>query len=85
MSALDNPRWEAFAQAIVIGIANGHDKPYSQGRAYQAAGYYAKGMSAEVNASRLLKKAKPTSTAFASSKPSQQLRLPRHQKKSQAN
>jgi hypothetical protein len=59
MSALDNPRWEAFAQAIVIGIANGHDKPYSQGRAYQAAGYYAKGMSAEVNASRLLKKAKP--------------------------
>jgi hypothetical protein len=59
MPELDNPRWEAFAQAIVIGIANGHDKPYSQGRAYQAAGYYAKGMSAKVNASRLLKKAKP--------------------------
>ena len=59
MPPLKKPRWEAFAQAIVIGIANGHDKPYSQGRAYQAAGFYAKGMSAEVNASRLLKKAKP--------------------------
>jgi hypothetical protein len=42
MPALDNPRWERFAQAIVEGLANGDRKPYSQGRAYIAAGYTAK-------------------------------------------
>src|SRR5262249_31950449 len=64
MPALDNPRWERFAQAIVEGLANGDRKPYSQGRAYIAAGYIAKdagktGGSAEAAASRLLKKVKP--------------------------
>jgi hypothetical protein len=42
MPALANPRWERFAQAIVEGLANGDRKPYSQGRAYIAAGYTAK-------------------------------------------
>src|SRR5215475_10357041 len=64
MPALDNPRWERFAQAIVEGLANGDRKPYSQGRAYIAAGYLAKDAgkpagSAEAAASRLLKKVKP--------------------------
>src|SRR5947209_17867730 len=64
MPALDNPRWERFAQAIVEGLANGDRKPYSQGRAYIAAGYTAKdqgkrGGSAECSASRLLNRVKP--------------------------
>src|SRR5215475_13419451 len=64
MPALDNPRWERFAQAIVEGLANGDLKPYSQGRAYIAAGYTAKdqgkrGGSAECAASRLLNRVKP--------------------------
>jgi len=64
MPALDNPRWERFAQAIVEGLANGERKPYSQGRAYIAAGYTAKdqgkrGGSAECAASRLLNRVKP--------------------------
>jgi hypothetical protein len=55
---------DRFAQALVEGLANGDGKPYSQGRAYNAAGYYAKdagksGGSAEAAASRLLKKVKP--------------------------
>src|SRR5262245_253186 len=66
MPPLDNPRWEAFAQAIVRGIANGHNEPYSRGRAYQVAGYIAKdagksGGSAEVAAARLFKKVQPLS------------------------
>src|SRR5262249_15856908 len=64
MPALDNPRWERFAQAIVEGLANGDRKPYSQDRAYIAAGYTAKdqgkrGGSAECAASRLLNRVKP--------------------------
>jgi Zn-dependent peptidase ImmA (M78 family) len=64
MPALDNPRWERFAQAIVEGLAKGDRKPYSQGRAYIAAGYTAKdagkrGGSAEAAASRLLSRVKP--------------------------
>jgi hypothetical protein len=64
MPALANPRWERFAQAIVEGLANGDRKPYSQGRAYIAAGYTAKdqgkrGGSAECAASRLLNRVKP--------------------------
>src|SRR5262249_30908033 len=64
MPALDNPRWERFAQAIVEGLANGDRKPYTQGRAYIAAGYIAKdagvkGGSAEVCSARLLKKVQP--------------------------
>src|SRR5262249_12807711 len=63
MPPLDNPRWELFAQKIVEGLISGHRKAFSQGRAYSAAGYIAKGAgesggAAEVNASRLLKKAK---------------------------
>ena len=63
MPPLDNPRWERFAQCIVEGLVNGDRKSYSQGRAYIAAGYEAKdagkrGGSAEVNASRLLNRAK---------------------------
>ena len=63
MPPLDNPRRERFAQCIVEGLVNGHREAYSQGRAYSAAGYIAKGAgesggAAEVNASRLLKKAK---------------------------
>jgi hypothetical protein len=58
MPALANPRWERFAQCIVIGLLNGERKSYSQGRAYIAAGYEAKdagkrGGSAEAAASRL--------------------------------
>ena len=64
MPALANPRWERFAQAIVEGSANGERKPYSQGRAYIAAGSTAKdqgkrGGSAECAASRLLNRVKP--------------------------
>ena len=58
MPPLDNPRWELFAQKIVEGLINGHRKAFSQGRAYSAAGYIAKGDAADVNASRLLRKAK---------------------------
>src|SRR5262245_55218071 len=58
MPPLDNPRWELFAQKIVEGLVNGH-QAFSQGRAYSAAGYIAKGDAADVNASRLLRKAKP--------------------------
>src|SRR5262245_11703560 len=58
MPPLDNPRWELFAQKIVEGLINGHREAYSQGRAYSAAGYIAKGDAADVNASRLLRKAK---------------------------
>jgi hypothetical protein len=36
MPALTNPRWERFAQCIVLGLGN---EPYSNGRAYVAAGY----------------------------------------------
>lgn len=61
MPVLDNPRHERFAAAIVQGLAG---QRYSQGRAYQAAGYSAKdagksGGSAEVAASRLLNKVQP--------------------------
>ena len=58
MPPLDNPRWELFAQKIVEGLLNGHHEAYSQGRAYNAAGYIAKGAVADANASRLLRKAK---------------------------
>src|SRR5215831_15371826 len=59
MPALDNPRWERFAQAIVEGLANGEPKPYSQSRAYIAAGHTARDndrnhRSAQAAASRLL-------------------------------
>src|SRR5262245_29271432 len=59
MPALDNPRWERFAQAIVEGLANGDRKPYSQGRAYTAKDQGKRGGSAECAASRLLNRVKP--------------------------
>jgi len=59
MPALENPRHERYAQLIVEGLANGDSKPYSQSRAYIAAGYTAKdlgkrGGSAQAASSRLL-------------------------------
>src|SRR5215510_4349796 len=64
MPALKNPRHEAFAQAILFGLYNSDRETYSNGRAYQRAGYLAKdagksGGSAEAAASRLLKKVQP--------------------------
>src|SRR5215472_16418415 len=62
MPALKNPRHEAFARAIFIGLIQPDLHP-TRGHAYNAAGYRAIGAgeasgSAEVNACRLLKKAK---------------------------
>ena len=62
MPALKNPRHEAFARAIFAGLFQPNPYP-THGHAYVAVGYRAKGVgdaggSAEVNASRLLKKAK---------------------------
>src|SRR5215469_2528678 len=59
MPALQNPRHERYAQLIVEGLNNGDPKPYSQSRAYIAAGYTAKdvgkrGGSAQAASSRLL-------------------------------
>jgi hypothetical protein len=59
MPALPNPRHERYAQLIVEGLANGEPKPYSQSRAYIAAGYTAKDVgkrsgSAQAASSRLL-------------------------------
>src|SRR5215467_10491449 len=59
MPVLPNPRHERYAQLIVEGLNNGDPKPYSQSRAYIAAGYTAKdvgkrGGSAQAASSRLL-------------------------------
>lgn len=59
---LSNPRHERFAAIIAYGMKP--NEPWSQGRAYQLAGYNAKdagksGGSAEAAASRLLKKVQP--------------------------
>src|SRR5262245_4973929 len=59
MPALPNPRHERYAQLIVEGLANGDSKPYSQSRAYIAAGYTARDgdrnhRSAQASSSRLL-------------------------------
>jgi hypothetical protein len=59
MPALQNPRHERYAQLIVEGLANGDSKPYSQSRAYIAAGYTARDgdrnhRSAQASSSRLL-------------------------------
>jgi hypothetical protein len=64
MPVLPNPRHEAFAQAILAGLLNSSRQTFSNGHAYQRAGYLAKdagksGGSAEAAASRLLKKVKP--------------------------
>lgn len=59
MPALKNPRHEHFAQLIFEGLTNGETKPYSQSRAYIAAGYSARDTgrnhrSAQASSSRLL-------------------------------
>jgi hypothetical protein len=59
MPALENPRHEHYAQLIVEGLANRDSKPYSQSRAYIAAGYTARDgdrnhRSAQASSSRLL-------------------------------
>jgi hypothetical protein len=59
MPALQNPRHEHYAQLIVEGLANRDIKPYSQSRAYIAAGYTARDgdrnhRSAQASSSRLL-------------------------------
>src|SRR6266511_4097442 len=59
MPALQNPRHERYAQLIVEGLNHGDPKPYSQSRAYIAAGYTAKDVgkrsgSAQAASSRLL-------------------------------
>ena len=59
MPVLPNPRHERYAQLIVEALSNGEAKPYSQSRAYIAAGYTAKdlgkrGGSAQAASSRLL-------------------------------
>jgi hypothetical protein len=64
MPVLQNPRHEAFAQAIFSGLLNSSRETFSKGRAYQRAGYLAKdagvkGGSAEVCAGKLLKKVQP--------------------------
>ena len=62
MPVLPNPRHEAFAQAIFVGLCSPNLYP-TRGHAYKAAGYRAKdagkaGGSAEVAACNLLKKIK---------------------------
>src|SRR5262249_36341384 len=62
MPVLANPRHEAFAQAIFVGLCSPNIYP-TRGHAYNAAGYRAKdagraGGSAEVAACNLLKKVK---------------------------
>src|SRR5262245_8583864 len=62
MPVLSNPRHEAFAQAIFVGLCSPNIYP-TRGHAYNAAGYRAKdagkaGGSAEVAACNLLKKIK---------------------------
>jgi len=62
MPVLSNPRHEAFARAIFVGLCSPNIYP-TRGHAYNAAGYRAKdagraGGSAEVAACNLLKKVK---------------------------
>jgi hypothetical protein len=54
MPPLENPRHEAFAQALFEGLGNG----LTHGQAYSAAGYTGNPNAAKVNASRLLKSAR---------------------------
>ena len=60
MPELKNPRHEAFAQCIVLGLAGKTKLEQAQSTAYRKAGYRAKeGHSAEVAASRLLRRVEP--------------------------
>jgi tetrahydromethanopterin S-methyltransferase subunit G len=60
MPALTNPRWERFAQCILDGLLDPSRETYSNGRAYQRAGYLTSNRNAsDAAASRLLRKVKP--------------------------
>jgi hypothetical protein len=60
MPALANPRWERFAQCIFDGLLDPSRETYSNGRAYQRAGYLTSNRNAsDAAASRLLRKVKP--------------------------
>jgi hypothetical protein len=60
MPALANPRWERFAQCILDGLLDPSRETYSNGRAYQRAGYLTSNRNAsDAAASRLLRKVKP--------------------------
>jgi hypothetical protein len=54
MPLLENPRHEAFAQALFEGLGTGR----THGQSYSAAGYTSNPGAAKVNASRLLKSTK---------------------------
>ena len=59
MPPLDNPRHEAFAQALVAGMKGKTRIEQAQSTAYRAAGYRAKeGNASESSASRLLRRGK---------------------------
>src|SRR5262245_30823310 len=67
MPVLSNPRHEAFAQAIFVGLCSPNIYP-TRGHAYNAAGYRAKdagkaGGAAEVAACNLLKKLKSSNVS----------------------
>jgi hypothetical protein len=60
MPALANPRWEAFAQALFVGLGGKTRRERAASTAYLVAyPSCSPGPPAEVNASRLLRKAKP--------------------------
>jgi hypothetical protein len=56
MPVLDNPRWERFAQCLVASLSDKREGKNTFKAAYIAAGYSARGHSAEELASRLLRK-----------------------------
>jgi hypothetical protein len=75
MPALKNPRWERFAQCLVASLS---DKPEGKNTfkaAYIAAGYSARGHSAEELASRLLRKVEPIGQRIRELQAEQQARL----------
>ena len=59
MPVLDNPRWERFAQCLVASLSDKREGKNTFKAAYIAAGYSARGHSAEELASRLLRKVEP--------------------------
>jgi hypothetical protein len=59
MPALANPRWERFAQCLVASLSDKLEGKNTFKAAYIAAGYSARGHSAEELASRLLRKVEP--------------------------
>jgi hypothetical protein len=59
MPALQNPRWEKFCQALVASLSDKAEGKNTFKAAYIAAGYSARGHSAEELGSRLLRKVEP--------------------------